>query len=457
MIKLPISDVNLGVTVNGFKHALVKRVISPSRRYAKLLEESQWWSLSDLQAYQLEQLQRLIDEAYRYVPYYRGSLQVFNVRPEDIRSLDDLSRVPFVEKEQVRRRHQDFLSSKASLPLLYKCRTSGTTGTPLTLYRDLRNIGFEYAMLSRQRRWAGLKPGDRYATLKGELIGRAAARGRYWQFNIAENKLVMSSYHLSEATFRRYVDALVDYRVLAIDGYPSSIYALAKYMVDRGMRLPLKAILTSSETLSPEQKRVMEDAFQCRVFDYYGMAERIAAIHTCEHGSYHVVPEYAIVEFLRNSSLTPPYYELAGTSLTNRAMPLIRYRIGDIVEVRGGSCPCGRHYPVVAGIVGRTDDYVVTPSGKVIGRLDHIFKGARHLIQAQIYQPSRERLVLRIVPDSSFTPRDGDEILEKLSLRLGEAMDLSIENVSYIPRTMRGKLKSVISEVAAFEKEGNGL
>ena len=87
----------------------------------------------------------------------------------------------------------------------------------------------------------------------------------------------------------------------------------------------MKAILTSSETLVPEQKMVIEQAFMCKVFDYYGMAERAAAIHTCEHGSYHIVPEYSIVEFVRNGTLEDGYYEIVGTSLNNNAMPLIRY------------------------------------------------------------------------------------------------------------------------------------
>ncbi|RPH94563.1 MAG: hypothetical protein EHM72_15505, partial [Calditrichaeota bacterium] len=170
MKKMNVKDVNLGTTLNGLKHTMVKRIFSPSRKYSRLLAASQWWSKDDLDAYQLEQLQRLINLAYQHVAYYRGTMQVFNVQPSDFHSLDDISRMPFVEKDIVRRRHQDFLSTKTPLPALYKCHTSGTTGTPLTLYRDLRNVGFEYAMLSRQRRWAGLMPGDRYATLKGELL-----------------------------------------------------------------------------------------------------------------------------------------------------------------------------------------------------------------------------------------------------------------------------------------------
>ena len=451
MKTMNFQDVNLGVTLNGLKHALVKRVISPSRKYRNFLRQSQWRSARALQHYQLKQLQSLVELAYFHVPYYRGTMQVFDVKPEDIQSLEDLSRLPFVEKDMVRRRYQDFLSSKLSSPALYKCHTSGTTGTPLTLYRDLRNIGFEYAMLSRQREWAGLKPDDRYATLKGELLAsRSVNRGKYWSLNIAENKLIMSSYHLSQTTAESYVEALRHYNVEAIDGYPSSIYALAKFMLERNIRLPLKAILTSSETLVPEQKSIIEAAFNCYVYDYYGMAERIAAVHTCEYGSYHVVPEYSIVEFLRTSTLSDSHYEIVGTSLTNRAMPLIRYRVGDIAEVSNDTCKCGRSYPVIRGIVGRTDDYVVTPSGKLVGRLDHIFKGAQHLIQAQLYQPDRDRIILRIVPDKSFTQRDADFILKKLNNRLGERMEFHVENVPFIARTARGKIKSVVSDVEVF-------
>jgi len=267
---------------------------------------------------------------------------------------------------------------------------------------------------------------------------------------LAENKLVMSSYHLAEKTALRYIDALSKYRVEAIDGYPSSIYALAKFILERGYKVPLKAIMTSSETLAPEQKLVIETAFNCFVYDYYGMAERIAAVHTCEHGSYHVVPEYSLVEFLKTSNLAEDHYEIVGTSLTNRAMPLIRYRIGDIAEVSHDKCSCGREYPVIRGIVGRTDDYVVTPSGRLVGRLDHIFKGAQNLIQAQIYQPERDRIILRIVPDHSFSKHDADHILEKLGRRLGEDVKFEIENVAFIPRTSRGKIKSVISDVKIF-------
>lgn len=452
MNKLKIKDFNLGTTLNGVKHAFIKKTLSPWKKYAAFLDESQWWSAADLRDYQDTELRRVIKLAYDSVPYYRGAMQVFGVKPNDINSLDDLSLMPFVEKQMVRTRAADFLSRKSVSPALYKCHTSGTTGTPLSLYRDLRNVGFEYAMLRRQRLWAGLEDNDRYATLKGELLPEQRIhQHKFWQMNWAERKLVMSSYHISANTLEHYLEALHQYQPVSIDGYPSSIYTLAKMMFERSITFPMKAILTSSETLSPEQKNVIETAFHCKVFDYYGMAERIAAIHTCEHGSYHVVPEYSVVEFVRNPAFDG-FYEIVGTALNNNAMPLIRYRVGDIAEVSNHACACGRNYPVIHGIVGRTDDSIVTPSGKIVGRLDHIFKGVNNLMQAQIYQPQQDKIIVRIVPDSSFSQKDGDVVLQKLYHRVGDGIQFEIERVPDISRTSRGKIKSVVSDVTSHRE-----
>jgi len=442
---------NLGTTINGFRNILIKRILSPYARYKEFLQESQWWSEQQLAEYQIEQLQTTVKNAYVSVPYYRGALDIYDIRPENICSLSDIVNLPILEKEYVRRYHGEMVSRAQIFPVLYKCHTSGTTGKPLTLYRDLRNVGFEQAILARQWQWAGLGGKDRYATLKGEVTSPTRiAQRQYWEFSKAENKLIMSSYHLSAKTMDHYLAALRKYKILGIEGYPSSVYALARFLLERDQQLPMKAILTTSETLTQKQKSAIEKAFACRVFDYYGMAERVAAIHTCEHGRYHLVPEYSLVEFIKTDRLGDGCFEVVGTSLNNRAMPLIRYRVGDIVKPGNEQCPCGRAYPVIKSIIGRRDDYIVTPSGKLVGRLDHIFKGVQHLLEAQLYQPDRERVVLRIVADKDYRRKDGQEILEKLQQRLGEEMLLEIENVASIPRNGRGKFKAVVSNVNGF-------
>ena len=439
----------IGYLVKGIQYKVVKRLSSPYKKYKRLLAESQWWSKEELEVYQFNRLKMIVETAYRFTPFYRGLMEIFDIHPKDIQSLGDIKKFPILEKEDVRRNFNEMISDRTLRGFLYEAHTSGSTGKPLRLYRNLDNIGFEHAMLMRQWQWAGLDHNDRYASIKGDMFSQNRIdHNTYWAFSPVDNRLYMSSYHLSKENTKFYLSALQKYDIVAIEGYPSSLYALAKYLLAKNIRYSLKAILTTSETLVPSQKSIIEEAFQCKVFDYYGMAERVAAIHTCEKGSYHVVPEYSLTEFVDSDELTSGNYELVGTSLSNLAMPIIRYRVGDVVRHKNTTCSCGRVYPVVDRIIGRTDDYVVTPSGKLIGRLDHIFKGINNVIEAQIYQPDTENLVLRVVPDPTFTAKDSDQIIEKLQDRVGERMQFTVEQVESIQRGSTGKLKSVLSEVS---------
>ena len=178
--------------------------------------------------------------------------------------------------------------------MLYKCNTSGTTGKPLTLYRDLENVGYEHALLMRQWKWAGLEPTDRYATIKGDLISTKQQSVAFIG-HLVSQKINYTCHHIiCQKQMRILICRTQTISTLAIEGYPSSVYALARFVIERGVQLSMKAVLTTSETLSTEQRLVIEKAFDCKVFDYYGMAERVAAIHTCEYGRYHLVPEYEL-------------------------------------------------------------------------------------------------------------------------------------------------------------------
>jgi phenylacetate-CoA ligase len=435
----------------GIQYKIVKRVLTPYQKYRKFLEKSQWWSKEELDNYQANRLRVIVEAAYRNTPYYKALFDIFDIRPKDIQSLDDFKKVPILEKEDVRRNYNELISDKATRGLLYEAHTSGSTGKPLRVYRDLDNIGFEHAALMRQWKWAGLDHNDRYASLKGDLFSFMRIRREiYWAYSPVEKKLHMSSYHISAENAKHYLAALRKYNIVAIEGYPSSLFALAKYLLAKNIKYSLKSILTTSETIVPIQRSIIEEAFQCKVFDYYGMAERVAAIHTCEKESYHLIPEYSLTELVESDETSPGHFELIGTSLSNMAMPLIRFRIGDVVRPGNKKCACGRAYPVIDKIVGRTDDYVITPSGKLIGRLDHIFKGINNVIEAQIYQPDTKNLILRIVPDPTFSDKDSDQIIEKLQDRVGEDMRFSVEQVESIEREGSGKLKSVLSEVSVL-------
>lgn len=444
-----LKAINLGVTLNGMRYLFVKRFIGPYKKYQQELKTVQLKSAAEIKTMQEEKLCRIIHHAYENVPYYHRIFDERGIKPDDIRDIQDLEKLPVIEKEDVRKHYREMVSRTARCAFLYKCHTSGTTGKPLTLYRDLDSVAYEHALLERQWLWAGLRNRERYATLKGELVVLGSrTKPPFWRLDWSENKLIMSSYHLSQKNIEAYIKALKKYKPVGIEGYPSSIFALARFMAKTGASYLLKTILTSSETLTDEHRELIQDVFQCPIFDYYGLAERVVAIHTCEYGSYHIIPEYGITEFAPlESGYNDGEREIIGTALTNYAMPLIRYRVGDVVRPSDKTCQCGRNYPVVDYIVGRKDDYVVTPSGKLIGRLDHIFKGAQNIVEAQIVQNRGNRVVLKVVPDTCFGQDDCADIINKARRRFGYELDVSLEQVVSIPRGRRGKFRAVISEI----------
>ncbi len=439
----------------GCIYKFTKKYSGKYYHYRNELQKSQWYSREQLRELQNAKLRKVIAYAYKNVPYYQQLFDRLQLRPEDIRTAGDLKKLPFLEKETVRTQGASLVSQKMKKMLLRKAHTSGTSGKPLTLYRTLSNIVYEYATLQRQYNWGGLCGGDRVATFLGEKITPADQdTPPFWAYNKPEKKLICSSYHLSPRNANAYICALRRFKPVALEGYPSSLYTMAKFIADRIETMPVKAVFTTSETLSSDQRQLLREVFQCPVYDYYGMAERVIAIHTCDAGNYHILPEYGLVELLKISADGERNaYELIGTSLNNFAMPLIRYRLGDTVSFSDEECPCGRSYPVVKSILGRSDDYIVTSRGTMVGRLDHIFKGAQNIVEAQIIQESLDSFEMKIVPDDDFCREDGEFISDKLKERVGSDISVRINLVREIPRSRAGKLRATLSKL---ENEEHG-
>jgi len=264
---------DLVTIAKGGIYVMTKRYLGRFDRYWQQILASQWYDEERLRELQNEALCRLIAYCHEHVPYYSRLFRDMGLHPTDVRTVEDLSKLPLLEKETLRAQGEQLVSRKKVRWLLRKAHTSGTTGKPLTVYRDLDNVVYEYATLQRQWLWGGLRRNDRIATLKGEKrVPADRNKPPFWRYSPSERKLVMSSYHLSKRNAEAYVDALRKFRPMGLEGYPSSIYALARFMAEQGITIPLKAVFTTSETLEPRQKQLIEEVFACRVFDYYGQA-----------------------------------------------------------------------------------------------------------------------------------------------------------------------------------------
>jgi phenylacetate-CoA ligase len=438
------------ISAYGWKLARVR--YGPTyERYLGALLKSQYYSEAELAELQNEKLRELIAHCYENVPYYSRLMRELRLTPSDFKNTADLPKLPVLDKETVRSQPQLFYARNYLRAPCEIVSTSGTTGATLRIRVDAEGRRRNYAFFGRLKVWAGINPGARTAVFAGRTIVPMSAQSPpFWRYNVASHALLFSSYHLSGKTIPAYLSKLRDWNPQLVDSYPSSISILAQHVLENASAAPEpQAVITSSETLLPDQGRAIAKAFKTRVFDQYGAAEQSCFISQCEMGSYHAHPEFGLTEFLADSSdgSHPVVSQIVATGFTNWAMPLLRYQTGDAAVPLAGDCPCGRKFPMLEQLLGRLDDVIVTPDGRRVGRLDPVFKGLETIRRAQIVQEDLARIRILIVAGNGFSTPDQDSFCHELQKRLGSDMQLIVEQVNDIPLGPGGKFRSVVSRV----------
>ncbi len=444
------------------------------QRFLKGVLKRESYTFDQLNKYRVEQLKKTIALAYNHVPYYQSVFKKIGLMPEDIGSIDDLTRIPLIDKEIVRKSFKDF-KNKSYLGVPSKGHTSGSSGNPGVYLRDLSSINAEKAALWRQYLWAGKKLDSKRVTLRGEIVCPIDAKsGPFWKYDQFTNELLMSAYHLSDANMNLYVQEINKFKPFDLYAYPSTAYLLANYCKRRGLGVKFSCVFTSAEVLHEYQRKEIESVFDCPLYDQYGSAERVVNILQCEHGRYHEMPDYSIVEYLPIENgryevvgttlfnavmpliryktgdiveylpIENGRYEVVGTTLFNAVMPLIRYKTGDIVELRDfNDCPCGRRFRNIKQIIGRSDDVIILKDGRKLGRLDHIFKTVEFLKEAQIIQHDFTDIEVKYVPSKNISPADKDLLMNRLHKYIGSDVRYQLNEVMHIERGSNAKFKLV--------------
>lgn len=443
---------NIKVTCNGYYRILLKRS-GAFRPMHKWLKQTQFMDSKQLQEIQLQQLQELVEHAYKTVPYYTRIMKENDIRPEDIRSLDDIKRFPLLTRTDCRQAGETLVSTKYSRRFMRTLHTGGTTGTPLPLWRNLSAVQREHAFVCRQFEWAGVGLREKVAYLTWRRIAAPNEEPRKpWVYDAGQKQLHLSTIHLSEKRVPEYAEAIRKFNVKVLNAYPSAAYLLAKGCQSQKIELPLKCVLTTSEALDVAMRKLIEQVFQCKVFDYYGSAERVCYIHTCEKGSYHILPEYGITELIPAPAPNEDCFRLIATGFWNKPMPLIRYDSGDLVVPKSGTCSCGRLFPMVERIVGRDGNYIVTPSGRALGAsaieylLSRVLYGLYEIpiYEGRVIQEAPDLIVLEYIPMQNFGQRDEQNLLQLLREEIPEEMRTDIRKTEVMNRTISGKYVSFV-------------
>ncbi len=405
---------------------------------------------NEIEALTLTRLKRMLNYCDKKIPYYQQLFSDHNIDVKSFKSINDLAQIPLLEKETLRVHYESFLPPDYSMRKYMTQNTSGSTGTPLSLLVDRKTYQTAMALVVEHEKEHGVNRWDRRSTFAGRMVQDVDdSRVPFWRYNIAENQMIFSAYHLNDSSLPFYIERLNRFKPKEIIGYPSAIYTVARYCVDNNVRLnfTLKAVVTNSETLFDWQREVIEDVFACRAYDYYGTSEYVVFAGQCRYMNYHINPLLGMLEVVdeRGHGIINEVGEIVCTTLSNHAMPLIRYKIGDMGISSDEGCKCDSPFTVLKSVEGRNDDVILTSDGKKIGRLDHIFKGVKNVKECQLVQLTIQDFKLRLVKGHGFSLDDQERIIDNLKKRVTGDIEISVEYVHKIERTSRGKFKGVIS------------
>jgi len=451
---LPIPAQQALVAARGWK-SYRDRFGAPFHDALRELEASDRRDADAVREDQERRLREMVGWAARTVPFYRESFREQGVDPATIRSLDDLPRLPTLDKEQVRAAGPELRSEGVPAREIIAGHTSGTSGTALALYHTREALGWEYGVIWRQRRWFDCDLKQRFACFGGQsVVPYSQEKPPFWRYDLLRARMLFSLYHMSPHNLRAYAEELQRPGYHFWQGYPSSIGLVCQHLVDAGVSLgpaAPRAVFTSSETLLDFHRQWIAEATGAPVADRYGNSEFAISVLQCPEGSYHVDTEFCAIEIDPQEEHEDWVRgEVIATGFANRAMPLLRYRTGDVATLRRrGSCACGRARPVVEEIDGRIEHAVVTPEGRRVGRMDHVFKDSLEVKEAQILQRHPDRISVRLVPRPGFDERALKALEASFRARLGDRIEIDFEQVDEIERDPNGKFRAVVSELEA--------
>ena len=426
-------------------------------QFVELAGNGATWSLTQIREYQVQQLQLVLLHAASFCPFYRRHFARVGFNPERLKDPGDLRSCPAIEKSDLLHFLPEFVSTSIPRAKRLYMTTGGSTGVPVGFYLHKevsrpKEHAFIKAMWSR----AGYSERARLVVIRGGVTSSAAS-GRIWRYDGLRDWLIVSSYHLTHERMPEVLLTIERFKPDFLHAYPSAALQMAEYLEAHGQswRVPLKALLCGSERLTTPQRRLLERVFGCRVYSWYGHAERVLlAGQGARTELFYFFPQYGFVEF------GPPdadgLRELIGTSFHNLVMPLIRYRTGDYVRLADEETS-DFEFPWSAAteIVGREHEFLVSGTGRKISLTafnmhDDVFDG---LYAVQFYQEEAGLAEFRYVAGPDFHSSRLIQIEKQVRKKLGDDFQVRFRAVKDVERSPNGKHRWLVSRLTAAREQ----
>ena len=450
--------------INAVNSLLLKKIVFPA--YHKSigtnlvekvgeLNENQWKSKETLARLQELKLKRLLEYSYQHVPYYQEKFKKTGISISNLHRPECFPQIPLLTKKNINENQHRMISAVKKNNKLLKYSTSGSTGEALYFYYDMRAAVYRRASVIRNQEWLGFRIGDRSARLWGapmDLKKAEAARGRLhaWVNNI----MFLSSYNMSDETLEAYERKLNRFKPKLLISYPGPLTVFAESLIKKNKKIPsIKSIISSAETLFDWQRDLIEKAFSCQVYNRYGCREFGDIAHECpKREGLHINVDRVKVEIL-NEQLKPVRKgengELVITDLDNYGMPFIRYRIGDVASIKSRMCSCGRSFPLLDQVEGRSLDIIRAPNGNRLGGTfwTILFKSRPGINTFQVIQDRLEDITVKYIKDIDVPNINFSEFERRIQEMCGKDFKVHFEEVLFIPKTSSGKTRFVVSKL----------
>jgi phenylacetate-CoA ligase len=436
--------------VGGLRTAFVTGIVDPiiwrAKRtpigaHLRKLRRWQWGDPADLRARQAKLLADLLVHAVTRVPFYRERVSGLTADAIAADPFGSLASFPILEREDVHDRLDDLVVDTGRG--MIRDHTSGTTCLPLTFVRDRASYAASWAGTILALGWAGFRRGDRRVRIWGARADVASKRTPLNRLvNFLHDREILDAYELDDEGMRRYVRFLNERAPVTIETFPTPIYNIGEFAGKHGLPLPTpRAIIVGGATVHEEMREAISEAFSCPVFIHYGDRELGLMGAECDrHNGMHILGDSTMLEVVDDDGSRLPdgeTGEIIATHLWNHTMPFIRYRTGDRGSVAADPCSCGRVYPLLERVVGRTGECFVRADGSLV--IPEVFFGTLYraylspdVRKYQVVQEAVDHIVVRLVPEpgtEGYTPEEREGIAERFRRFMGGecAVDFVLE------------------------------
>ncbi len=423
--------------------------------YLWKLRKAQRLTSSELEELQNRKLRAIVKHAYETVPYYYNLFNAISLKPTDIKTKEDLVKIPITYKKTLQKLPiSERVAKGVDISKCIKCRTSGSTGEPLDVLLSKRELSYRIAM---QTRIYGLNLMDK----KVNILGREPLPPEGSPVTIFGR---LKKYLNRLRLWRRYyfslldepgeiVSKLLEIKPNVIETQPSTLRLLCKFVREKNITgISPRSIFTRAELLSREDRNQIETVFGVKLTDLYGIIEFGIVAWECEkHQGYHINSDVVLVEAVKdNQQVYEEEGETVCTDLINYTMPFIRYGIKDVVILSKEKHNCGRNLPLIKLIEGRSTDFITLASGRILSPLvlTSTFQKIGEISQYKLVQENINAFDVQIVKGQNFKGSTTEEVENELREILGSEARINVNIVSEIPREKSGKVRPIESKVA---------